>query len=133
MKKLFLGVSVCVVLVPVGPAAGQVPRDTPPPAIEMAHRARELRAAIAAGTATKEIYLELASLMNRQGDFAGTIDALEHAAAFEPNNPEGFHRVATFYWEKANKDDRLPAAEKRDYITKGLAMEDRALGLKPDY
>src|SRR5262245_8050989 len=74
-----------------------------------------------------------ASFYNRQGDFAKTIDALEKAAALEPNNPEGYHRVATFYWEKANKDYRLSANEKRDFILKGLAMEDKALGLNPDY
>src|SRR5436190_664204 len=48
-----------------------------------------------------------AGYYNRQGDFPKTIDALEKAAALEPNNPEGYHRVATFYWEKANKDYRL--------------------------
>jgi len=74
-----------------------------------------------------------ASYNNRQGDFAKTIDALEKAAALEPNNPEGYHRVATFYWEKANKDYRLSPAQKKDYILKGVAMEDKALGLNPDY
>jgi tetratricopeptide (TPR) repeat protein len=74
-----------------------------------------------------------AGFYNRQGDFAKTIDALEKAAALEPNNPEGYHRVATFYWEKANKDYRLKEAEKRDYIMKGLQMEDKALSLNPDY
>ena len=70
---------------------------------------------------------------NRQGDFPKTIDALEKAAELEPNNPEGYHRIATYYWDKARKDFRLSAAEKKDYILKGLAMEDKALGLNPDY
>ncbi len=74
-----------------------------------------------------------AGYYNRQGDFAKTIDALIKAANLEPNNPEGYHRVATFYWEKANKDFRLSAADKKDYILKGIAMEDKALGLNPDY
>jgi tetratricopeptide (TPR) repeat protein len=75
----------------------------------------------------------LAGYYNRQGDFPKTIEALEQAAALEPNNPEGYHRVATFYWEKANKDYRLSPAQRKDYITKGLAMEDKALSLNPDY
>jgi tetratricopeptide (TPR) repeat protein len=75
----------------------------------------------------------LAGYYNRQGDFDKTIDALQQAAALEPNNPEGYHRVATFYWEKANKDYRLSPAQKKDYIEKGLAMEDKALGLNPNY
>jgi tetratricopeptide (TPR) repeat protein len=79
------------------------------------------------------VLASIASYYNRQGDFAKTIDALEKAAALEPNNPEGYHRVATFYWEKANKDYRLSPAEKKDYIIKGLQMEDKALSLNPDY
>lgn len=74
-----------------------------------------------------------AGYYNRQGDFDKTIDALQRAAALEPNNPEGYHRVATFYWEKANKDYRISPAQKKDYIMKGLAMEDKALSLNPDY
>ena len=75
----------------------------------------------------------LAGYYNRQGDFEKTIGALQQAAALEPKNPEGYHRVATFYWEKANKDYRLSPAQKKDYIEKGLAMEDKALSLNPDY
>src|SRR3954464_1340820 len=70
---------------------------------------------------------------NRQGDFPKTIAALEQAAALEPNNPEGYHRVAVFYWDKTRGDFRLNPATKRDYIQKGLAMEDKALSLNPDY
>jgi tetratricopeptide (TPR) repeat protein len=74
-----------------------------------------------------------AGYYNRQGDFPKTIAALEQAAALEPNNPEGYHRVAVFYWDKSRGDFRLSPAEKRDFIQKGLAMEDKALGLNPDY
>ena len=132
MKHTLLTLCLGAVLWPA-PAAAQVPRDTPPPAVENARRERDLRAAIAAGSATKDTYLELAGLLNRRGDFASTIDALEKAAALEPANPEGFHRVATFYWEKAHKDYDLNAAEQGGYLRKGLAMEDKALGLNPDY
>lgn len=79
------------------------------------------------------VLASLAGYYNRQGDFPRTIEALEQAAALEPNNPEGYHRVAVFYWDKTRGDFRLSDAEKRDYIQKGLAMEDKALGLNPDY
>jgi len=75
----------------------------------------------------------MASYYNRQGDFPKTIVALEQAAALEPNNPEGYHRVAVFYWDKSRGDFRLSANEKKDFIQKGLAMEDKALSLNPDY
>jgi tetratricopeptide (TPR) repeat protein len=75
----------------------------------------------------------LAGYYNRQGQFDKTIDALQKAAELEPNNPEGYHRVATFYWEKASKDYRISPAQKKDYIMKGLAMEEKALGLNPEY
>jgi tetratricopeptide (TPR) repeat protein len=74
-----------------------------------------------------------AAYYNRQGDFPKTIAALEQAAALEPNNPEGYHRVAVFYWDKTRGDFRLSTSEKKDYIQKGLAMEDKALSLNPDY
>ena len=74
-----------------------------------------------------------AAYYNRQGDFPKTIAALEQAAALEPNNPEGYHRVAVFYWDKSRGDFRLSEADKRDYIQKGLNMEDKALSLNPDY
>ena len=74
-----------------------------------------------------------AGYYNRQGDFPKTIAALEAAAALEPNNPEGYHRVGVFYWDKSRGDFRLSDKEKKDYIMKGLEMEDKALSLNPDY
>ena len=75
----------------------------------------------------------LAGYYNRQGDFAKTIEALEQAANLEPNNPEGYHRVGVFYQDKARQDFRLTAAQKREYILKGIEMEDKALSLNPEY
>src|SRR3954463_14664491 len=67
----------------------------------------------------------LATYYNRQGDFPKTIAALEQAAAVEPNNPEGYHRVGVFYQDKARQDFRLSPAQKREYILKGIEMEDK--------
>jgi tetratricopeptide (TPR) repeat protein len=78
-------------------------------------------------------YVALAAFYNKQGEFEKTIDALKKAADLNPNNPEGWHLIATYYWDKANKDFRLSDAAKRDYILKGLAMEDKALQLNPNY
>ena len=79
------------------------------------------------------VYTNLAAYYNRQGDFPKTIDSLQKAADLAPKNPEGYHLIATYYWDKARKDFRLSTAEQKDYILKGLAMEDKALGLNPEY
>jgi tetratricopeptide (TPR) repeat protein len=79
------------------------------------------------------VLASLAAYYNRQGQFDKTIDALTKAANLAPNNPEGWHLIATFYWDEANKDFRLTPAQKMDYITKGITMEDKALQLNPDY
>lgn len=79
------------------------------------------------------IYTSLSGFYNRQGDFAKTMEALLQGADLEPQNAEGHQRVAVFYWEKAFRDHRLPAAEKREYILAGIAATDRALTINPDY
>jgi tetratricopeptide (TPR) repeat protein len=79
------------------------------------------------------VYTALAAFYNRQGDFDKTIDALTQAANLAPNNPEGWHLIATYYWDKARKDYRLSDAEKKDFILKGIAMDDKALSLNPNY
>ena len=75
----------------------------------------------------------VAGYYNRQGQFDKTIDALTKAANLAPNNPEGWHLIAVFYWDEANKDYRLTDPQKKDYTLKGIAMEDKALQLNPDY
>jgi tetratricopeptide (TPR) repeat protein len=79
------------------------------------------------------VYTALAGFYNRQGEFDKTIDALTRAAELSPNNPEGWHLIGTYYQDKASKDFRLSDAQKKDYILKGIAMEDKALSLNPDY
>jgi tetratricopeptide (TPR) repeat protein len=79
------------------------------------------------------VYTTLAGYYNRQGEFEKTIEALEARAAREPDNPEAFHTIATFYWDKTFRDFRLTDAQKKDYVLKGLAAEDKAISLKADY
>jgi tetratricopeptide (TPR) repeat protein len=66
-------------------------------------------------------------------DDVKTMEALHKAADIQPNDPQGHQLVATYYWEKAQKDHRLNNAEKRDYIMKGIEAADRALALNPEY
>jgi tetratricopeptide (TPR) repeat protein len=79
------------------------------------------------------VHTALSGFYNRQGDFVKTMEALHQAAELEPNNPEGYQRVAVFYWEKAFRDHRLSAPDRRDYIQKGIDATDKALSLNPNY
>jgi len=131
--KSTLVVSVVLALAPMPASPSQVPRDTPPPVIENARHERELREAIATGTATKDVYLELATLMNRQNRFEDAIEALRGAAALEPALAEPPHRVGAMFWDKVRGDSSLDASRKQSYIRQGVEAEDRALALQPDY
>jgi TonB family protein len=115
------------------PLIAQIPRDTPPPAVENARRERDLRAAVAGGAATKDIYLELARLANLGNRFDDTIAALRGAASLEPESAEAQHRIGTMCWEYSRRDTAADSATKSKYIREGLAAEDRALALEPDY
>jgi TonB family protein len=50
-----------------------------------------------------------------------------------PQTPETYHVVATYYYEIVTKDTTLTPAEKRETILKGIAAEDHALGIDPNY
>jgi TonB family protein len=63
------------------PAALQVPRDTPSPAVRTARSEADLRGIVAGGTATRDTFVELALLLIRQNRFDEAIEALRGAAA----------------------------------------------------
>jgi TonB family protein len=122
-----------VLLVVVWQPPAQPPRDSRPPAIVQANRERELRAAIAAHSATRDTYFELADLLKRQGRFDDSIATLWDLAAFEPASPQPLHTIGTFYWERVSRDPSLTPALKSRYLAEGIRAEDLALALKSDY
>jgi tetratricopeptide (TPR) repeat protein len=80
-------------------------------------------------------YSALAGYYNRQGNaFEKVISAFDGRAAVEPNNPEAWHTMATYLWEKAWKPDaKLPASKRTEYIDKALVYEDKALAINNEY
>jgi len=121
-------------------AAGAV---TAPQVVELA-RLQEARGAEAEAEATLQAFagaapadrdamMALAAHYNRTGQFDRTVATLETVAAMTPTDPQGYHLIATFYWEKAFKDPRLSPAQKTAYIDAGISATDRALGYDPDY
>lgn len=79
------------------------------------------------------VWNAIAGYYNRQGDFEKTMEAFTRAAELDPNNPQGYHQIGAYYQDKVAKDFRLTTAQKRDYVLKGLAAEDKALALNPNY
>jgi len=79
------------------------------------------------------VFMQMAAFYNRQGQFEKTIAALEQRAALEPNNPEAFFTISTYYWDNAQRNVQLVDAEKRDNVEKGLTAIERALQIRPDY
>jgi TonB family protein len=51
----------------------------------------------------------------------------------DPLSPEAHHRLAQQLWQKANTDTTLTPEQQLDTVLKGIAAEDRALAMNPDY
>lgn len=64
--------------------------------------------------------------------FDRKVAELEQAAAQQPGNAQAQHLVGTFYYEKS-RDAALAAEERRGYLDRGIAAEDRALAVDADY
>jgi tetratricopeptide (TPR) repeat protein len=72
-------------------------------------------------------------LWEGQSKFDLAIDVLQRCAGLSPDDPQGYQKVATFYWDKAYRDPLISNEEKDVYADKGLEAVDKALELKPDY
>jgi TonB family protein len=83
--------------------------------------------------ADRAILLALSGLYNRTGQFDQTIETMEQAASLAPSDMQAQHLAATFYEEKVRKDTALSPGDRLRYIQAGVAAEDRALALNPDY
>ena len=56
-------------------------------------------------------------------------DALAQRATVEPNNPEAFFTISTYYWDNAQRNPLLSDEEKRSQVEKGLEAVNKALGI----
>jgi TonB family protein len=92
-----------------------------------------IQQALAAFPQDARMLSQAAGFYVKQGNFERAMELLENSAATDPSNPQGHFIVATHYWERAQKDQRLTPVDKRTYVTRGIDATDRALALKPDY
>ena len=91
------------------------------------------RKAIELNPSLSDSYQILAGFFNRQGDFENTLATMAERARVDSKNPEAFHQMSVWYWEKVDKDYTLPRAKKIEYLEAGLKAEEQALALNPDY
>src|SRR5690606_9224391 len=78
-------------------------------------------------------YQILAHYYNRQGEFDKTVEAFQRRAELEPNNPEAWHTMGTFYYDKVYRDSSVEREQAIEYIQAGIEAEDKALAINPDY
>jgi TonB family protein len=91
------------------------------------------QSAVAASGQDRQVLLSLARFYTRSGAFEKTMEILENVAAQNPTDPRGYQLVATYYWEKAQKDQTITPADKLMYIDKGIQAADHAIAQQPDY
>jgi len=82
---------------------------------------------------SREALLSRARVHLADGQFDEAMALLETVAAQNPMDPAGHQLVATHYWEKAQKDQKLTLPDKLMYIEKGIQATDYALAQQPDY
>jgi protein TonB len=92
-----------------------------------------LQGALAAFPQDARMLSAAAGFYVKQGNFERAVELLENSAATDPSNPSGHFIVATYYWERAQKDQALTPVEKRTYLNRGIDATDRALALNADY
>jgi tetratricopeptide (TPR) repeat protein len=72
-------------------------------------------------------------LWDGRSKFDQAIDVLQRCASLAPDDPGGYQKVASFYWDKAYRDPLITDEQKQHYADKGMEAVNKALELKPDY
>jgi tetratricopeptide (TPR) repeat protein len=79
------------------------------------------------------VYNEETSKGGRRAKFDLAIETLQRCATLDSNDPTGYFKVATFFWDKAYRDPLVTEVQKETYTEKGLEAVEKALEIKPDY
>ena len=89
--------------------------------------------AVAASGGDRGVLIAMSGFYNRRGQFEPTMAALQAAADKDPTDAQGYQLVAVYYFDKANKDATLAAADKLRYADAGIAAADWALANNENY
>ncbi|HYT68601.1 MAG TPA: energy transducer TonB [Vicinamibacterales bacterium] len=138
--KSVLAMYLCLGVGPAFAPQAQVPRDTPPPMVEEARRERDLRATIAAGTATNQTYLELERLLWQRTQRYGIDEATKReylrqameiadtALLLDPKTPDQL--VFKNILLRAQADMATDPAEKKRLTDEASVVSKRAMEAK---
>lgn len=78
-------------------------------------------------------YRQVANLLNKYGRFDETMEWLARARDVNPENPEGYYLIATYYWDKVYRDPDLSDRDRREFVALGMEQLDLALELNDEY
>jgi tetratricopeptide (TPR) repeat protein len=92
-----------------------------------------LKQAEAAAPNDPSVASQIGEFYNRRGEFDKAMASFEKMTTLEPNNPQNYYNLAVRFEEKTRKDYTIKAAQKADYVKRGMAAVDKALEIRPDY
>ena len=92
-----------------------------------------LKQAEAAAPNDPGIASTIGEFYNRRGEFDKAMAAFEKMTQLEPENPQNYYNLAVRFEEKTRKDYTIKAAQKAEYVKRGMAAVDKALEIRPDY
>ncbi len=78
-------------------------------------------------------YRQVAGLLNKLGRFEETMEWLARARDVNPDNPEGYYLISTYYWDKVYRDPDLSQRQRAEFIDLGIEQLDAALALNDEY
>ncbi len=78
-------------------------------------------------------YRQVANLLNKYGRFDETMDWLARARDVNPQNPEGYYLIATYYWDKVYRDPDLNQGDRAEFVDLGMEQLDQALEINDEY
>ena len=79
------------------------------------------------------IALPIAEFYVRSGQFDRAISTLDDAAAANPTSADAQQVLAVFYLQKVSKDASLLPTDRQRYVDAGIAANERALAIRPDF
>ena len=83
--------------------------------------------------ALADVYERYHDPVDNYGRFDETMDWLARARDVNPQNPEGYYLIATYYWDKVYRDPDLNQGDRAEFVDLGMEQLDQALEINDEY